>query len=149
VAINFDQILHKKTLSLLQYGVLNAHASKLPADRGISPALWAFARGDPEVWVSLYKMDSGLDTGPIYEQFPVKVEDRDSAFSLYRKVCLQSGEHMARLLKDVIGCRPFLQANSGKVEKPHSWPDDQFSSLLQRNGRQLMKWRDFATILLN
>ena len=65
VAVNLDQILKPETLTLFPLGVLNAHASRLPEDRGISPALWAFARGDSEVWVTLYRMDAGLDTGRI------------------------------------------------------------------------------------
>ena len=52
---NFDIIIRKNVLSKFKKGIYNIHASKLPRDKGISPVLWAFARGDKEIWSSIYR----------------------------------------------------------------------------------------------
>jgi methionyl-tRNA formyltransferase len=143
VAVNFDQILRRDTLAVFPHGVINAHASKLPADRGVSPALWAFARGDNEIWVTLYRMDEGLDTGPIYIQFSVPVKSDDTAVTMYRRVCSEAGLQLADLLGEIEQRQAVPQLGPHSV--PHSWPDRSFDHLLQRTRRRLIRLSDLWT----
>jgi folate-dependent phosphoribosylglycinamide formyltransferase PurN len=136
VAINFDQILRAETLAVFARGVLNAHASRLPADRGVSPALWAFARGDAEIWVTLYRMDAGLDTGPIYEQFAVALNPGETAFTMYGRVCAEAGTRLAALLASLELREPAAQI--GPRTAPHPVPDRTFDAMLRRSGRSLI-----------
>ena len=54
VTCNFDLIIPNSYIKSRAGGVLNIHASNLPLDRGISPVVWAFCRGDTEIYISLF-----------------------------------------------------------------------------------------------
>jgi folate-dependent phosphoribosylglycinamide formyltransferase PurN len=140
IAVNFDQILRGETLENFSHGVINFHASRLPDDRGISPALWAFARGDEEIWYSIYRMDEGLDTGPLYEQASVAVEPGETAFSMYGRVCDVGGQETARVTRAVLddGLEPRTQ--TGDPSEAHSWPDKEFARMLRENRRRLIRF---------
>jgi methionyl-tRNA formyltransferase len=49
----------------LRHGALNLHPSLLPRHRGASPIAAAILAGDRETGVTLFRMDAGLDSGPI------------------------------------------------------------------------------------
>ncbi|MBR3254442.1 methionyl-tRNA formyltransferase [Candidatus Saccharibacteria bacterium] len=49
-------------------GILNIHPSLLPLYRGASPIETAILNGDTEFSVSIMKLASGMDAGPIYYQ---------------------------------------------------------------------------------
>ena len=145
LTINFDQILKGKLLACFEDGVINFHASRLPFDRGISPVLWAFARGDNEIWGTLYSVDSGLDTGPIFEQFQLDIYKHETAFSLYERICTVGGRRLCRLIKDYN--RGNLSPPSPQKEAPMEqsnlgWPDKRFEQMLKGTKRQLISWRD-------
>ena len=101
-AFNFDLIFSKALLTKFDGGVFNIHASKLPRDKGVSPALWAFARGDREIWSTIYEMDEGVDTGNIYKQFQVSVQDDETFFAIYKRVSLLSEEILNSVYNDVL-----------------------------------------------
>jgi methionyl-tRNA formyltransferase len=149
IAINFDQVLRAAHLDRFSLGVVNCHASKLPRDRGISPALWAFARGDSTLWVTLYRVDPGLDTGPIYEQFEVPVQKSDSAFSAYERVCMMGGERLSRLATGILEGTAVTRAQEGPLDAPLSWPDERFSASLAASRRKLLKMRDLLRLALH
>lgn len=148
IAINLDQILRADTLKEYPLGVLNFHASRLPADRGISPALWAFARGDESIGLTIYEMDEGLDTGPIYCQDEVPVRFGETAFEMYRRVCKIAGERLVDTLQAVArGVQPTPQEHA--VRQPAlSWPDATFSRMLKKSRRRLMIPRLLPTMIL-
>lgn len=65
VVAAFGKIFGPKLLSLPTIGAVNLHASLLPQFRGASPISAAIMEGCPETGVTLMRMDTGLDTGPI------------------------------------------------------------------------------------
>ncbi|MCB9833491.1 MAG: methionyl-tRNA formyltransferase [Planctomycetes bacterium] len=65
VVAAYGQILRPLLLALPPRGCLNIHASILPRHRGASPINAQILAGDPEVGVSIMRMDEGLDTGPV------------------------------------------------------------------------------------
>jgi methionyl-tRNA formyltransferase len=150
LAINFDQILNKRLLgAAFQNGVFNLHASRLPHDKGISPALWAFARGDEEIWATIYKLDEGLDTGPVIEQFALAVRADDTAFSMYERICCEGGERLCR----VIGAHysgelaHATPQHAAEAQAPFSWPDLRFDAMLQASKRRLFGLHDVVRAL--
>lgn len=57
-------------------GAINIHGSLLPKYRGPAPVLWAIRNGDPEIGVTIHRMDDGFDTGPILAQTDgIPIED--------------------------------------------------------------------------
>lgn len=134
---NFDLIITKEIISKFKEGIYNIHASKLPNDKGISPVLWAFARGDDMLWSTIYRIDEGIDSGPIAKQFSIAIKNTDSSFSIYKRVCLKSGFQLKivvdKLLSDSITL--VSQKVTGK-EVYHSWPDKHYASMLKTSKRK-------------
>ena len=64
VLADYGQIVPSELLEL-KHGALNLHPSLLPRHRGATPIPAAILAGDRETGVTLMRMDSGLDTGPI------------------------------------------------------------------------------------
>ena len=129
LTFNFDQILTDSLLKRFPLGVINVHGSGLPADKGISPVLWAFARGDDTIRISIYEMDAGIDSGPILEQFSIPVLESDSGFSLYSRVCEEAGERLVDVVEQV--SRGTLSATpqpDGSASRYWSWAQRRASS---------------------
>jgi len=148
VIFNFDQILSEEIINLFDYGILNIHGSKLPEYRGISPVLWAFANGDDEIWVTVYKVGSVIDTGSILTQFKIPVEPSDSAFSLYERVCIESGKIVAGILENYIeGDVQKGELSESQGGKYCGWPDRSHAQLMKRNKRHYIKASDIVRAL--
>ena len=65
VLADYGKLLPQAILDLPPYGILNLHPSLLPHHRGATPIPAAICEGDAETGVSLFRMDAGMDTGPI------------------------------------------------------------------------------------
>lgn len=56
-------------------GAFNIHPSLLPAYRGPAPLFWQLRAGERRTGVTLHRVDSGLDTGPIVRRRSVTLPD--------------------------------------------------------------------------
>jgi methionyl-tRNA formyltransferase len=65
VLADYGQIVPGALLALPAHGILNVHPSLLPRHRGATPIPAAIAEGDAEMGVTIFRMDEGIDTGPI------------------------------------------------------------------------------------
>lgn len=65
VVVAYGHILRPAVLSIPPLGMINVHASLLPAWRGAAPIQWSIANGDPTTGVTIMQMEAGLDSGPI------------------------------------------------------------------------------------
>lgn len=149
VTLNFDQILKKILLTKFTKGVLNSHASRLPHDKGISPVLWAFARGDVSIWSTIYIMDEGIDTGVIFRQIELPVQSNDTAFSLIAKVCKQNGEALADQIDAVIaGKTQSIGISSGDAGNYWGWPDRQHAAMMKKNRKKFITFREVFQALV-
>ena len=78
VTIAFGVLLPPEVLDIPTHGFINLHFSTLPAWRGAAPVQRAIEHGDDYLGISVFKLDPGMDTGPIYNQssFPRDPEMR-------------------------------------------------------------------------
>ena len=65
IVVAYGHILRPEVLALPPRGMLNVHASLLPALRGAAPIPWAILNGLGTTGVSLMQMDTGMDTGAV------------------------------------------------------------------------------------
>jgi methionyl-tRNA formyltransferase len=98
IVVAFGQILRKRLLEIPSWGVLNTHASLLPAYRGAAPIPWVILNREPKTGLTLMRMDEGLDTGPILFQEEMPIEDEDTTGRLHDRLANMSGEFMIRAL---------------------------------------------------
>lgn len=82
LVVAYGRILPKDVLEAPRLGCVNVHASLLPKLRGAAPITWAVVRGEPETGITLMKMDEGMDTGDMLEQFPTPITDDETAGDL-------------------------------------------------------------------
>ncbi|MFM9151320.1 MAG: methionyl-tRNA formyltransferase, partial [Candidatus Planktophila sp.] len=66
VTIAFGILLPQEILDLPKHGFINLHFSLLPAWRGAAPVQRAIESGDELLGITVFKLDAGMDTGPIY-----------------------------------------------------------------------------------
>lgn len=60
-------ILRQQAVEIPRFGIVNSHLAQLPQIRGMSSPEWSLLRGVP-LGVTIHRMDSGIDTGPILLQ---------------------------------------------------------------------------------
>jgi methionyl-tRNA formyltransferase len=73
IIINYTKIIPSRYL--FNFPILNIHGGLLPKWRGLNANCWAIINGEKEVGYTLQKIDSGLDTGPMYHKFVVNIDD--------------------------------------------------------------------------
>ena len=66
ITIGYGVLLPQSILEIPTYGCLNLHFSLLPRWRGAAPVQRAIEAGDSVSGVTVFKLDEGMDTGPIY-----------------------------------------------------------------------------------
>ena len=75
VTIGYGLLLPIEILETPKHGFINLHFSLLPRWRGAAPVQRAIEAGDSVTGVTVFQLDAGMDTGPIYvsEQIPLSV----------------------------------------------------------------------------
>ena len=101
VVIAYGQILPKEVLEYPKHGSVNLHASILPHLRGAAPIQRAIMQGDTETGVCLMKMDEGLDTGDVFVEEKVKIDDTTTFFSLYEELSTLSAKIICENIEKV------------------------------------------------
>ena len=66
ITIGYGVILPIAVLSIPRFGFINLHFSLLPAWRGAAPVARAILNGNTTSGVSVFQLDAGMDTGPIF-----------------------------------------------------------------------------------
>lgn len=66
VAISFGMLVKRESLTLPKNGWINLHFSLLPKFRGAAPVQRAILAGENATGVTVFALDEGMDTGPIY-----------------------------------------------------------------------------------
>jgi methionyl-tRNA formyltransferase len=66
LTIGYGVLLPESILEIPSRGFLNLHFSLLPRWRGAAPVQRAIEAGDSLTGVTVFKLDAGMDTGPIY-----------------------------------------------------------------------------------
>ena len=86
ITIGYGRILPAATLSIPKFGCINLHFSLLPRYRGAAPVQRAIEAGEIESGVSVFALDPGMDTGPIYTAITVPIEPTMRSYELLEKL---------------------------------------------------------------
>lgn len=68
ITVAYGRILRPEVLAIPAHGWWNVHFSLLPRWRGAAPVQHALLAGDTTTGVTVFQLDSGMDTGPILSQ---------------------------------------------------------------------------------
>jgi len=86
VMVAFGQILKPELLAIPRIGVVNLHASLLPAYRGAAPINWAIINGETVTGITTMFTEAGLDTGPILLKEEIEIPDNMNAAQLAQQM---------------------------------------------------------------
>lgn len=86
IVVAFGALLKKEALSSLPKGWFNLHYSLLPKWRGAAPVQWSIISNEQETGVTLFKIDEGLDTGPIVSQVPSQIQPGETGGELLSRL---------------------------------------------------------------
>jgi methionyl-tRNA formyltransferase len=114
VVVAYGEILRRPVLDAVPHGWVNVHFSLLPAWRGAAPVQHAILAGDEVTGVSTFRLEEGLDSGPVYGTMTETVRPRDT-----------SGDLLGRL---AAACTPLLlgtlDAIADGTASPAAQPSD-------------------------
>jgi len=82
VTIGYGVLLPQHILDLPKHGFINLHFSLLPAYRGAAPAQRALLNGEEITGVSVFQLEKGMDTGPIYTTLALSISPEWRSFEL-------------------------------------------------------------------
>ena len=85
IAAGFPHIFKKKYLKLGKFGIINLHAGKLPKYRGGSPLNWQIINNEKKIGLSIIKLDSKIDQGPIICEKSFINSKNDHIFNIHKK----------------------------------------------------------------
>lgn len=114
VTIGYGVILPVDVLSQPRFGFINLHFSLLPAWRGAAPVQRSILNGDDRLGITVFALDSGMDTGPIYVQREVHVEPYENAGEVLNAMASAGPEAVAETLRLIeSGVSPIPQSDTG------------------------------------
>jgi methionyl-tRNA formyltransferase len=97
--VAYGKILPKEILNLPPHGCINVHFSLLPKYRGAAPLQWALINGDEETGVTTFRLNEGVDSGPILLQKKVMIHDEDNAEILGKRLAVIGAELLVETLE--------------------------------------------------
>jgi methionyl-tRNA formyltransferase len=92
----YGHILRDDFIAVARLGMLNFHASLLPAYRGASPIQTSVAMGEDRTGVSLMRIVRRLDAGPVADQESVRIDALDTALEVEGKLAAACAPLLAR-----------------------------------------------------
>jgi len=92
--VAYGAILRQGLLEVPRHGWVNLHFSLLPAWRGAAPVQAAIRAGDDITGASTFRLEAGLDTGPVYGSITEPIRPADTTGTLLQRLAASG----ARLL---------------------------------------------------
>ena len=86
VTCAYGQIVPDAVLDAARFGAVNLHGSLLPAYRGGAPIQRAIWDGLDVSGMTLMKMASKMDAGPVLDTETVEITDKDDSGSIFKKM---------------------------------------------------------------
>ena len=99
ITIGYGVLLPQAVLDLPRHGFLNLHFSLLPQYRGAAPAQYALLHGVEKTGVTVFQLDKGMDTGPIFSQIEVAIDPQWRSFELLKVLAERGVEAVDQALE--------------------------------------------------
>ena len=84
--VAYGGLVPPAALDVPRFGWVNLHFSLLPAWRGAAPVQAAVRHGDPVTGAATFRLEEGLDTGPVYGVVTEEVGHADTAGALLERL---------------------------------------------------------------
>ena len=147
ITLAYGKLIRTRELAKPKYGWLNIHFSLLPRWRGAAPAQRAIEAGDRRTGVTVFKLDEGLDTGPIYATADYELKGNEDSSSLLVALSESSVMPLRKALEMISNNQaPLPQSEAGttiapKLSKEEGKIDWELKNIeLERKIRAFLPW---------
>ncbi|MEO3779623.1 methionyl-tRNA formyltransferase [Micromonospora sp. B11E3] len=100
--VAYGALVPPAALEIPRHGWVNLHFSLLPAWRGAAPVQHAVLHGDELTGASVFQLEQGLDTGPVYGTLTDEIRPTDTSGDLLERLA-HSGAGLLVAVLDAIG----------------------------------------------
>ena len=119
ITISYGKLVPVEVLHGPRFGWLNIHFSLLPKWRGAAPVQWALMEGDTSTGISIFKLDKGIDTGPVYFQEEVSLYPEERTQDLLERMSALAGARILDVVAEMMkGVKPKAQPVAGATLAP-------------------------------
>ncbi|OGS28787.1 MAG: methionyl-tRNA formyltransferase [Elusimicrobia bacterium RIFOXYA2_FULL_53_38] len=120
VVVAYGRKIDAAALSIPRLGFVNVHFSLLPKYRGAAPVQRALINGETVTGVTVFWLDEGMDTGPMFASRVVPVGPDDYAPELFEKTSAAGVELLSECLSSIAAGRILKvpQAGGGATRAP-------------------------------
>jgi len=113
VTVAYGRLIKLKALQIPRHGWLNLHFSLLPKYRGAAPVQHAILHGETETGVTVFSLDEGMDTGPIYESASISLRGDETAGNVLTHLSHKGADLVMRAIEKIErGIQPIPQIDS-------------------------------------
>ena len=117
LTIGYGVLLPAEILNLPRHGCLNLHFSLLPRWRGAAPVQRAIEAGDSLSGVTVFALDEGMDTGPIFSAKRFALDTDITSDELFVELAELGVEAVSESLQAITdGTRPTAQPGEGATK---------------------------------
>ena len=117
LTIGYGVLLPTEILTLPRHGCLNLHFSLLPRWRGAAPVQRAIEAGDSLSGVTVFQLDEGMDTGPIFSTKRFALDNDITSDELLIELAELGVEAVMDSLQAITdGKRPTTQSGEGATK---------------------------------
>lgn len=99
--VAYGGLVPPAALSVPTHGWVNLHFSLLPAWRGAAPLQYSVIHGDEVVGASTFRLEEGLDTGPVYGSLALTPDPEATSGDLFAELSVAGAELLAQTLSGI------------------------------------------------
>ena len=128
--VAYGNLITQEGLDIPAHGWINLHFSLLPAWRGAAPVQHAIMAGDELTGASTFRLERGLDTGPVFGVMTERIRPSDTAGELLARLAqagagllvatldgVESGELVAKPQPaDGVSLAPKIEVADARIE---------------------------------
>jgi len=118
VTVAYGRIIPVELLHGPRFGWINVHFSILPKFRGAAPVQWAILNGETTTGYTIFKLDKGMDTGPVYLSKEVDIGPDDTTPILLDKLARLAAPDVLELVNVIGKTKATPQPLSGATYAP-------------------------------
>jgi len=124
--VAYGNLLPPEVLDLPRHGWVNLHFSVLPAWRGAAPVQHALLHGDEVTGATTFRIEEGLDTGPVLGTLTEAVRPRDTAGDLLDRLAVAGAGLLVATIDALAEGRliPVPQPDEGVSHAPRLTTED-------------------------
>lgn len=135
VLASYGAVVPDAVIKLFPYGILNIHPSLLPKYKGPSPIQTTILSGDTYTGISVIKLDSQVDHGPIIAQERIKLKGTETTQELKRKLFEKGAEMISSIVQTIeLQGSSLLSSSKGETlpAKPQDHSQETFTKKIER-----------------